>query len=146
MQTIRADQFRGRRVRFSGYLKGAEPIRLAALFLRVDGAGYTQELGNTFKPAGTDWTKYEVILDVSADSQMIAFGFILNEEGQLWGDNFQLEIVGNDVPVTGIRGYREQQRTAFLKKSEAERACLEEMSITNAQKLPLKPINLDFEQ
>jgi hypothetical protein len=144
VQAIRADLYRGRRVRFSGYLKGLETGKLAALWLRVDGAGHSLEFGNTTKPLSTDWLKYEVVLDVPEDGLTINFGFILNS-GQLWADDFRLEIVDRDVPVTGNPGQRERYLQEFMKKPEAERKQLESRARESAKKLPLKPVNLDFE-
>jgi WD40 repeat protein len=146
-QAIRADQFRGRRVRFSGYLKSLEFGKLARLWMRVDGAGHALEFGETTKAASTDWMKYEVVLDVPEDSSTIHFGFELSNGGQLWGDDFRFEVVDDNVQVTGVSGYREQMRKEFLNKPEAERARLTQQARENAKRLPLlKPVNLDFEQ
>ncbi len=48
----------------------------------------------------TDWQKYEIVLDVPADSRTIMFGAHLEGRGEIWIDDAQLEVVGNDVPVT----------------------------------------------
>jgi hypothetical protein len=145
-QAIRADQFRGRRVRFSGYLKGLEFGKLARLWLRVDGAGHALEFGETTKTASTDWTKYEVVLNVPEDSLTIHFGFELINGGQLWGDDFRFEVVDDNVQAANINGYRERMQKEFLNKPEAVRARLTQQARENVKRLLLKPVNLDFEQ
>ncbi|MFN0124399.1 MAG: protein kinase domain-containing protein, partial [Blastocatellia bacterium] len=146
-QAIRADEFRGRRVRFSGYLKSHLAGNLAALWFRVDGAeGYGLEFGNTTKPATPDWQKYEVVLDVPRDSLTLHFGFILNGEGRIWGDDFRLEAVEADVSATGESVSRERNRQEFVRRPEAEQARIRQQVEENAKRLPLKPVNLDFEQ
>lgn len=145
-QAIRADQFRGRRVRFSGYLKSLELGKLAQLWLRVEGAEHALEFGEITKAASTDWLKYEVALNVPEDSLILHLGFDLINGGQLWGDDFRFEVVDDNVLVTSINGYREQMQKEFLNKPEEERARLEQRNRENAKKLPLKPVNLDFEQ
>jgi hypothetical protein len=147
MQSIRADEFRGRRVRFSGYLKGLAAGKPAGLWFRLDGNdGYSLEFGNTTKPTATDWQKYEVVLDVPEDSLTLNFGFILNGSGQVWADDLRLEIVDADVPATGQSGYRDRNRQEFLFRPEADRARIRQQVQENAKRLPLKPVNLDFEQ
>lgn len=59
----------------------------------------------------------------------------------VWSDE-----VDDNVQVNGINGYREQMRKEFLKKPEEERAHLERGYRETAKKLPLKPVNPDFEQ
>ncbi len=144
MQGVRADHFRGRRVRFSGYLKSLGISRPAGLWMGVDGEGYMLKYSNTFKPASIEWVKYEMVLDVPEDSLNIVFGFLLQGEGHLWGDDFRLEIVDADVPVTDISGIRERNQAEFLRLPEQERLRLERGYKERAKTLPLKPVNMDF--
>jgi hypothetical protein len=49
----------------------------------------------------TGSTRYEIVLDVPADSIDIAFGFFLTKGGgKVWGDNFKFEKVDPSVPLT----------------------------------------------
>lgn len=128
-------------------MKSLEANKTASLWFRVDGAGVsTLELGNDAKSTTTDWMKHEVVLDVPEDALTLTFGFILNGSGKLWGDDFRLEIVDADVSVTGPGGLREQSLQRFLLRPEAERLRLIQQARENAKRLPLKPINMDFEQ
>ena len=53
----------------------------------------------------TPWTRYEIVLDVPANSIEIAFGFFLTEGGgKVWGDDFKFEKIDSTVPVTAPAG------------------------------------------
>jgi len=132
-QTIRADEFRGRRVRLTGYIKTAERNDgTAHLWMRVnagDGSARADYMLTRPVLPGTDWTSYSVVLDVPANAVGITFGLGLVGAGQAWLDDVKLEVVGHDVAVTA-----EGDAIAF--RDTASRYA------TAAR----QPINLDFEQ
>ena len=106
MQTFKADEYRGKRVRMSGYVKAKDASDWAGLWMRVDGARKDEMLAfdNMQDRAikGTiEWKKYEIVLDVPENSEMVAFGLLLSGKGQVWMDDLQFEVVGKDVPTTG---------------------------------------------
>jgi hypothetical protein len=106
MQTFKADEYRGKRVWMSGYVKAKDASDWAGLWMRVDGARKDEILAfdNMQDRAikGTiDWKKYEIVLDVPENSEMVAFGLLLSGKGQVWMDDLQFEVVGKDVPTTG---------------------------------------------
>ena len=49
----------------------------------------------------TDWTRYEIVLDVPEAGQQIAMGLILDGPGQVWMDDLKIEVVGKEVAPTG---------------------------------------------
>jgi hypothetical protein len=51
--------------------------------------------------ASTDWTKYDVVLDVPEQAEQISFGLLLTGRGETWVDDMKFEVVGKDVPTTG---------------------------------------------
>ena len=123
MQAFTADEYRGKRVRLVGYLKGRGITREAGLWLRIDGPD-PQKMPLAFdrtqprvKP-GLEWTRAEIVVDVPSDARIINFGLLLAGEGQVWVDDIELTTVGPDVPVTG----------------------------GGAPQLPTGPRNLDFER
>jgi C-terminal processing protease CtpA/Prc len=135
-QAVRAENFRGKRVRWSGYVK-TQDVGLAGamLWLRVDGDGATLAFDNMQARAirgTTDWTLVSVVLDVPDDAEGIAFGFLLASSGEGWVDDAAFEIVGADVPVTSSSprgsnpGELAQQRARYAQ-------------------MPLTPRNLNFE-
>ena len=104
MQEILADDHRGR-VRLSGWIKTERVERgWCGLWMRVDGAnGRVLAMDNMVtRPikGTTDWTRYQVVLDVSEHAAQISFGVIFHGTGAVWLDDVALELVGADVPVT----------------------------------------------
>lgn len=107
MQTINAQAYRGKRLRFSGWLK-ANDANKAGLWMRVDG-GDKKSVGfdnmDDRPVTGTQaWKRYDIVLDVPQDAADIAFGFLLVGKGEVLADDFKIEEVGKDVPVTGSKG------------------------------------------
>jgi hypothetical protein len=152
MQSIKADNYLGKRVRLSGYVKGKGVDTYAGLWLRVDGDGEVlgyDNMQNRPIRGTTGWKKYEIVLDVPESSVNIAFGTILVGTGQIWMDDLQLDVVGQDVRTTNIeklvkeaRKQREEYRRTHS-RAEEERD-LEEWRKTLEDTLA-EPVNLDFE-
>jgi hypothetical protein len=104
MQIIDAENYRGARWRMSGFLKTSE-VAKAQMWMRVDGPDRKilsfDNMDSRPVHGTTPWTRYDIVLDVPADSIDIAFGFLLTQGGgKVWGDNFKLERVDSTVPVT----------------------------------------------
>jgi len=122
MQTIDAENYRGGRWKLTGYLKTSDATR-AQLWMRVDGPDRKVVSFDNMdaRPitGTTGWKRYEIVLDVPSESVDIAFGFLLTQGGKVWGDNFRLEKVTAEVPVTS--------------------------PATAATVLPKQPVNIDFE-
>lgn len=121
MQTFAADDYRGKRLRFSAFVKPAGVAGWTGLWMRVDGADPSLPLAfdnMQDRPIkGTaDWKSYEIVLDVSPQATTVNFGILLHGAGEVWLDGVKLEAVGPNVPVTGT------------------------------PRLPTQPVNLDFEQ
>jgi len=130
MQEFKADLYRGKRVRLSAHVKAMDVKDWAGLWMRVDGekpAGSsrptTLAFDNMFNrpiKGTTDWTRYEVVLDIPEHAAIIAFGVLLNGRGEIWSDKFEFDLVDASVPVTATNSQLEQ--------------------------LPKQPVNLDFEE
>jgi hypothetical protein len=107
-QSIRADAYRGKRVRLSGYLKTIGVNEgTAVLFMRVDGEGVVQTsdyMQNRPLMLTNDWSREEIVLDVPRDAIGLTYGFLLSGSGQAWLDDVEIEEVGNDVATTGRPG------------------------------------------
>lgn len=119
-QGFLADEYLGKRVRLSAFLRAENIEGWAGMWLRVDPrkGNVTQFDNMQRRPIrGTqDWQRHQIVLDVPDDSVRIYFGVLLHGKGAVWVDDFQLEVVGDDVPTTG------------------------------APPLPRQPVNLDFEE
>jgi C-terminal processing protease CtpA/Prc len=137
MQMIRADNYRGKRVRFSAYVKthdvGARPG--AGLWMRVDGDGGMLQFDNMQSRSitgTTDWKLVSVVLDVPNNATGIAFGLLLAASGEAWIDDASLEVVGSDVPSTNTA-----QPMSNPDNAEQQRKTYETR--------PLAPLNMGFE-
>jgi C-terminal processing protease CtpA/Prc len=136
-QVVRADSYRGKRVRFSAFVRTRDARGTGAgLWMRVDGEGGILAFDNMQHRAiiGTaDWTRVAVVLDVPQDAEGIAFGFLLMASGEAWIDDATFEVVGSDVAGTNTMApsadptHLAQQRAMYAGA-------------------PLWPSNLDFER
>ena len=108
MQQFASDQYRGKRLRLSGYVKATGISNWAGLWMRVDGAGTTPLAFDNMQDRpikGTqEWKRYEIVLDVPQSAVNIAFGILLAGPGQAWLDDLQFEVVANGVPTTDQMG------------------------------------------
>ncbi len=103
MQMIAADDYRGSRLRLSGYLRTAAADR-SQMWMRVDGPDHQvlafDNMDSRPVTGTTGWKRYDIVLDVPPTSVDVAFGFFLAGGGKVWGADFQLDKVGTAVPVT----------------------------------------------
>jgi hypothetical protein len=143
-QSIRADAYRGKRVRLSGYLKTIGVNEgTAVLFMRVDGDGVVQSsdyMQNRPLMLTTDWGRQEIVLDVPRSAIGFTYGFMLGGSGQAWLDDVQLEVVSNDVPITGQPGglYPTSSRVADARDFDRRRRDQE----VAYRKAAIAPVNL----
>ncbi len=121
MQSFNAEDYRGKRIRLTGYVK-ADDAEGGGFWMRVDGpAGNLLAFDNMSKRPieGTrDWKSYAIVLDVPDTSESINLG-LMAKYGQLWMDDLKIEVVDKTVPVTDLN----------IGKEPGQRA----------------PVNLDFE-
>ena len=142
MQMFKADEYRGKRLRMSAYVKGDNLDTGALLRMTIIGGAGTLAFDGMYdrRIKGTsDWKKYEIVLDVPASSLLISFGFGMNGKGQVWADDFQFEVVGQDVPTTKPT-LKPTAKPSAKEQSEAQKRPW------GASGHPTKPVNLDFEQ
>ncbi len=103
-QKIRADEYRGQRVRLTVYIKTedvAKGVGIGMGSLLPDGSRGPYDDMTTRLITGTnDWQKVQIVLDVPQDATTIMLGAVLYAPGQMWVDDLQMEVVGKDVPVT----------------------------------------------
>jgi hypothetical protein len=104
MQDISATKYAAKRVRLNAFVKTKGVEGWAGLWLRIDKATGTAAFDNMqnrpIKGTG-DWRSYDVVLDVPSDATGLFFGVLLSGPGTVWLNSVKVEVVGNDVPVTG---------------------------------------------
>src|SRR6185369_17626927 len=108
MQTISAEDYRGKRVRLSGWMKTEDANDGGGhLWLRVDGQQSGQSLqfdnmDNRAPKGTTDWQQYSVVLDVPAEATALAYGFFVQGGGKVWVSGTKIEPVGPEVESTNM--------------------------------------------
>ena len=103
MQMIAAENYRGSRVMFSGYLRTRRAGR-AQMWMRVDGPHHSlltfDNMSSRPVMGTTGWKRYDIVLNVPKASANIVFGFLLGGPGKVWAADFRLKKVGDAVPTT----------------------------------------------
>lgn len=105
-QTFKANNYRSQRVKITAYLKTKFVAGSSAFWMRVnDVVGKAlsfDDMRNRPLIGSMDWTPIEIVLDVPSMSDEISFGLLLQGKGQVWIDNVNITMVGENVPVTDI--------------------------------------------
>lgn len=112
MQICSADNYLGKRLRFSAFMKTKDAIDGGAhLWFRIDNKGRGNEVlefdnmdGRAVKGTA-DWREYSIVLDVPQSAGQLAYGFFVSGTGQAWVNHVNIEEVGSDVPVTTISSH-----------------------------------------
>ncbi len=106
MQQFKANEFRGKRIKLSGFIKTNNVKQFSGLWMRVDNASedILQFDNMSDRPIiGTNnWNRYSIVLDVPENSAIISFGILLTGKGEVWLDGLIFEVVNNDTPTTHI--------------------------------------------
>jgi hypothetical protein len=108
MQMCRAESFRGKRLKFTGYVKTLDVAGTANLWFRVDGEnGKILAFDNmSDRPikGTTDWKEYSVVLDVPETATALAYGIFVSGSGAgtAWLNDVQLIEVGSGVKSTNM--------------------------------------------
>lgn len=120
MQTCSAEEYLGKRIKMTAYVKSKDVSDWAGMWMRVD-SKYSREalsfdnMQDRPIKGTSDWTKCEIILDVPEESSTLNFGILLSGAGKVWFDDIKFEVVSK------------------LESKE-----------TSANTLNKKPINLNF--
>lgn len=97
-QQIPVDLVAGQRIRFTGFIR-TEGITdgYAGLWWQAstaDGRFVADSMQNRGPRGTTDWTRYEIDLDIPANATQVRFGMLLPGNGRAWFDGLGLEIGG----------------------------------------------------
>lgn len=107
IQSISALEYRGKRLRLSGYVRTDQATgKGAGLWMRIDSPTRTTAFDNMvdFDRAilgDVDWRKESVVLDVAPDAIGVTFGLLLSGGGVARVDDITFEVVDTSVPTTG---------------------------------------------
>lgn len=106
-------QYSGSRIKMSGWVKTRMLTQTAQLWVRIDNddddymsaitrPGCFDNMDDRPIQGTTDWTKHELVVDVSEQSKTIVYGLFLRGEGEAWLDEVSFEKVAKDVPLSGL--------------------------------------------
>ena len=118
MQTFSAENYLDKKLKLSGYIKTQDVKSWVGMWMRVDGEKGGQSLsfdnmGDRKIKGNTEWTKYEIVLDVPKNSTTINYGVLLDETGMVWLDDLTFEVVEKSFQITGKTSLKEPSNTSF---------------------------------
>ncbi|MFD0717605.1 helix-turn-helix transcriptional regulator [Paenibacillus sp. GCM10027626] len=123
MQVFKANEYRGRRLQLSGFLKTLNVEQWCGLWMRIDGKEQEilqfDNMCNRPVTGTAEWNRYNIVLDVPQSSETISFGALIIGKGRVWVDSLRFDTVSESVPTTNM-------------EEEAE--------------VPDRPVNLNFEE
>lgn len=108
MQEFSANDYRGKRIRLAAELKSNDIDGWAGLWMRVNGlddkmtAFDNMSTDNRAIKGTTEFKRYEVVLDVTEDANLISIGVLLHGHGQVAVGKLEIDVVSKFVPVTNI--------------------------------------------
>jgi hypothetical protein len=117
MQQSAPTSYLGKRLKLSAMIKSENVASWAGLWMRIDGSGKRSlafdNMQNRPIKGTTDWTRYDVVLDVASEATNLAFGVLLDGPGQVWIDDITFTVVKATVPVTGSDQKKRPQNLDF---------------------------------
>lgn len=146
-QGFRPDSVRGKRIRFTAFVRTELASGGAALWMRVDGAepGETLAFDNMLArqiTGRTPWAAHAIVLDVPPTATSIVFGLLVSGVGRAWMDDVRLEVVPDSVRSTDRAAAVAAAARHRHPASPAEKAEL----LAARARAPRWPVNLDFER
>jgi RNA polymerase sigma factor (sigma-70 family) len=98
------DPIRGKRIRLTAWIKTRNVDNWCGLEMWAYGWFQRVQVHSDMAEhpisGTTDWKQYSLVVDVPDDAQSLMFQATMLGTGEMWSDDFQIQIVGNDVPTT----------------------------------------------
>lgn len=117
MQNFSADQYAGKRLRLTAFVRSEGVEHWAGLWMRVDKEKNSVAFDNMQdRPikGSNAWREYSVVLDVPQNATGIFFGVLLSGSGEVWVNSVKLEAVGAEVPTTSSGATQHRDRPTNL--------------------------------
>jgi RNA polymerase sigma factor (sigma-70 family) len=115
----------GKHVRITGWLKTKDVqgwVGVFVIIIGTDGRHYQyDDMSDRPIRGTTDWQKIEIVTDLPNDACIIYFGPDLYGPGELWADDFQINLAPRDTPNTDDRNWRinsENDPTAYSETTD----------------------------
>ncbi|MEO0573679.1 MAG: hypothetical protein AAF039_18410 [Bacteroidota bacterium] len=128
MQSVGAKEYQGKKIRMTGFIKSENVKDWSGMWLRIDdysgvSSTYFDNMEDRPIKGNTDWTEYEILMDVPKDGYSMNFGVLLVGQGKVWLDDVKFEIIG-----------------------ESMEAFSDTLTTNQPYPFSLRPENLDFEE
>lgn len=93
------DNYAGRKITLSGYIKTENVTDgYAGLWMRIDPSIAFDNMGKNGVKGTTDWTKYEITLDMNPEkTKQIVLGGLLAGKGKMWIDDLKVSVDGKEI-------------------------------------------------
>ncbi len=117
-QSMKPDEYMGKRVKMSAYIRTINVAGWAGMWMRVDGDQIDKSLqfdnmGDRPIKSTTDWQKYEIVLDVPPNSRSIGFGVLLWGQGEAKFSDLRFDIVDSGVASTNMKMYEAPENSDY---------------------------------
>ncbi len=94
VEVVRADSYRGKRIRLRGTLRMAGGTGRAILYLQVNRSG-SEHTSLTGPAAGAAWRRDELLADVPKDAETLQLGLVVAGPAEGWIDAVEVQILGD---------------------------------------------------
>lgn len=108
--------FGGKKIKMTGYIKTENVTGgYAGFWMRIDPNVGFDNMGNRQIKGTTDWTKYEIELDLKpAQARKIIIGALITGKGKMWIDDVEITVDGKPLSEAGPKELTTAQKdTAF---------------------------------
>lgn len=98
-----AEEYAGKRIRFSAYVRSQDVQHLAGLWAQLDAisdeAPVFDGVQNRPIQGTTDWRKYSLTMELPQNATYVPVGLLLYGEGQVWIADARIELLDQNAPV-----------------------------------------------
>lgn len=109
------ENYPGKKITFSGYIKTENVEGYAGLWMRIDPQIAFNNMHQEQISGTTDWKRYEFTLDMAPErTEQIVLGALLSGKGKLWVDGLTVTVDGKDIAtVAPLEKPAAKRDTAF---------------------------------
>ncbi len=93
VEVVRADAYRGKRIRLRGMLRMASGAGRTLLYLQVNRSA-SDHATLTGQAAGAAWRRDELLTDVPKDAETLQFGLVVAGPAEAWIDAVEVQVLG----------------------------------------------------
>lgn len=129
--------FGGKKIKLTGYLKTENVADgWAGLWMRIDPNVAFNNMQSREITGTTDWTKYEIELDLKSNAKKVVVGGILSGTGKIWIDDLKITVDGKAIENAPEKELTKPQKDKeFDNGSTIEITDLSDTSVNNLELL-----------